>query len=89
MDEDIPLPVDLPAAAQKIGAVSNVVGSASKWQLFKYGHHRPGKSGRQESAQLSLPRPGKAMAGLGPGRVKTPNLVFSPGVRGDRDEAFC
>jgi len=44
-DEDIPLPVDLPAAAQKISAVSNVVGSASKWQLFKYGHHWAGKSG--------------------------------------------
>jgi hypothetical protein len=29
------------------------------------------------------------MAALGPGRVKTPNLVFSLGVRGDRDEAFC
>ena len=28
------------------------------------------------------------MAASGPGRVKTPNLVFSLGVRGDRDEAF-
>jgi carbon-monoxide dehydrogenase large subunit len=27
--------------------------------------------------------------GQGPGRVKTPNLVFSLGVRGDRDEAVC
>ena len=65
MDEDIPLPVDLPAAAQKIGAVSNVVGSARKWQLFKYRITGRANRGRQESAQLSLPRPGKAMAGLG------------------------
>ena len=45
MDQDIPLPLDLPAAALKIGAVSNVVGSASNWELFKYRHHWPGKSG--------------------------------------------
>ena len=30
-----------------------------------------------------------AMAAMGPVCVKTPNLVFSLGVRGDRDEAFC
>jgi DNA-binding IclR family transcriptional regulator len=29
------------------------------------------------------------LASAGPGRVKTPNLVFSLGVRGDRDEAVC
>jgi hypothetical protein len=28
-------------------------------------------------------------AALGRGCVKTPNLVLFPGVRGDRDEAFC
>jgi hypothetical protein len=32
--------------------VSNVVASANKWQLFKYGHHRPGKSETAESTHI-------------------------------------
>ena len=37
------------SGSAEIGAVSNVVGSACKWQLFKYGHHRPDKS---ETAEI-------------------------------------
>ena len=47
--------------------------------------------GKRMTASHQLSRSFRVLrtAGMGPSRVKTPNLVFSLGVRGDRDEAFC
>src|SRR5712692_7228836 len=36
------------SGSAKIAALSGVVASGSKWQLFKYGHRGPGKSGTAE-----------------------------------------
>jgi hypothetical protein len=44
MDEDIPMPVDLPAAELNC-ALSGVGASGSKWQLFKVCAPRSGQIG--------------------------------------------
>ena len=51
------------------------------------------RDGRGNLTGLLLAKPNAgilyATLAKGPACVKTPNLVFSLGVRGDRDEAFC
>jgi hypothetical protein len=71
------------------------------WMPLKNSGSRPGqcsiwpsdhRGDHDQTAGFDPPettRRALAMAEMGPNRVKTPNLVFSLGVRGDRNEAFC